>query len=198
MGNQFLSREKTLRDQANCFLPGRPATGETEIITEGFKDPTIIKDRDLFPTRNSDGADPSIFFLGLLHEWKIGEIRPFSGSKERLTYHDPCHLRRGMKVYQEPRELLESLPGIDFVEMKKPDRCCGMAGSFNFIYYDLFQKILQHKLNDIEGTKADYVVTSCMGCMIQLQDGIHQRKMGTRVIHLIEAIEVKGSHGSES
>jgi glycolate oxidase iron-sulfur subunit len=107
----------------------------------------------------------------------------------RVTYHDPCHLRRGMKIFKEPRTLLRSLPGIDFVEMKKPDRCCGMAGSFNFIYYDLSKKILKPKLDDIEATKADAVVTSCMGCLIQLQDGVHQRAMGKRVIHLMDILE---------
>ena len=134
-------------------------------------------------------VEPSTFFLNLNHLSHL-DSRPLDpGKKFRVTLHDPCHLRRGMKIYQEPRRLLQSLPGIEFVEMKQPDRCCGMGGSFNFIYYDLSKKILQHKLDDIKAANVDAVVTSCMGCMIQLQDGIHQRKMGTRVIHLIEVIE---------
>ncbi len=94
-----------------------------------------------------------------------------------------------MKVYQEPRRLLQRLPEVDFVEMKQPNRCCGMGGSFNFIYYDLSKKILQRKLDDIEATKAEVVATSCMGCMIQLRDGIHGRKMGTQVVHLVEMLD---------
>jgi len=94
-----------------------------------------------------------------------------------------------MKIFQEPRRLLQSLPGVEFVEMKRPDRCCGMAGSFNLIYYNLSKKILRHKLDDIEATKADYVVTTCMGCVIQLQDGLHQRKMKTKAIHFVDLLD---------
>jgi glycolate oxidase iron-sulfur subunit len=133
-------------------------------------------------------VEPSTFF------WDSIDFSRYANStdrnrKLRITYHDPCHLRRGLKIYQEPRKLLKALPGSDFVEMKKPDRCCGMAGSFNFIYYDLSKKILKHKLDDIEATKADAVVTTCMGCMMQLKDGIHHRGMKTRVFHLVEVLD---------
>jgi glycolate oxidase iron-sulfur subunit len=134
-------------------------------------------------------VEPSTFFLGLMGSPPQGD-RPLSPDKKlRVTFHDPCHLRRGMKIFQEPRRLLQSLPRVEFVEMKRPDRCCGMAGSFNFIYYDLSKRILKHKLDDIEATKAEAVVTSCMGCMMQLKDGIHQRKMKTKVIHLINVLD---------
>jgi glycolate oxidase iron-sulfur subunit len=134
-------------------------------------------------------VEPSTFFLGLVEPPPQGDHPLDSDKKFRVTFHDSCHLRRGMKISQEPRQLLRSLPGIEFVEMKQPDRCCGMGGSFNLIYYDLSKKILQHKLDDIEGTKADYVVTSCMGCMIQLKDGLYQQKRGAKAIHLVEVLE---------
>ncbi len=134
-------------------------------------------------------VEPSTFFLNLVDGSTARHRSPGENRKSRLTYHDPCHLRRRMNIYQEPRRLLQHLPEVEFVEMKQPNRCCGMGGSFNFVYYDLSRKILQRKLDDIEATKAEFVVTSCMGCMIQLRDGIHGRKMGTRVIHLVEVLE---------
>jgi Fe-S oxidoreductase len=72
-----------------------------------------------------------------------------------------------------------------------------MGGSFNLIYYDLSKKILEHKLEDIEAAHVDYITTSCMGCMIQLQDGIDQRRIKTKVVHLMEVIE-KGTGGREN
>ena len=107
----------------------------------------------------------------------------------RLTYHDPCHLRRGMKIFREPRKLLQSLPGVELVEMKQPDRCCGMGGSFNLVYYPLSRRILRHKLEDIEAVKPDAVVTGCMGCLIQLRDGLHQKATATKAMHLMEVLE---------
>lgn len=130
--------------------------------------------------------EPSILFSSLLDFSDLQER--YSERKLRLTYHDPCHLRRGMKIYQEPRQLLRSLPGIEFVEMKQADRCCGMGGSFNFIYYDLSKRILQTKLDNIETAKVDGIVTSCMGCIMQLRDGIYQRRMGIPVVHLTEVL----------
>jgi len=133
-------------------------------------------------------VESSEFFLNLIGQMKA-DGTPQSLPKERITYHDPCHLRRGMKIYQKPRELLQSLPGVEWVEMKQPDRCCGMGGSFNLVYYGLSRKILARKVDYIEATRADYVVTSCMGCIIQLKDGVYQRKLKTKVVHLIEALE---------
>jgi len=134
-------------------------------------------------------VEPSIFFLKQIDP-SHREIAFRGESKEiRITYHDPCHLRRGMKIYQEPRRLLQSLPGIEIVEMKQPNRCCGMAGSFNLVYYDLSRKILERKVRDIQGTGADRVVTSCMGCLIQLKDGLHQEKTKTKASHLIEILD---------
>ena len=134
-------------------------------------------------------VEPSTFFLAQMPAKPQAAGSPDQDQKIRLTYHDPCHLRRSMKIFQEPRQLLKSLPNVEFVEMKQSNRCCGMGGSFNFIYYDLSKKIMDRKLDDIEGTTADAVTTSCMGCMIQLKDGIHSRKMGTKVLHLVEVLE---------
>lgn len=134
-------------------------------------------------------AEPSIFFLSLIDFSNRGMDRLDQGQRLRLTYHDPCHLRRKMKIYREPRQLLKSLPGVEFIEMKQPNRCCGMAGSFNLAYYDLSQKIVQRKVEDVKLTKADAVITSCMGCMIQLKDGLYKNGMETGVVHLVEVLE---------
>ena len=134
-------------------------------------------------------VEPSTFFLNRVESLRQGGRSHPEGETLRVTYHDPCHLRRGLKISEEPRRLLKSLPGVELVEMKQPDRCCGMAGSFNLIYYGLSKKILNRKVNDIASTAADQVVTSCMGCLIQLKDGLHQRKMGTKAVHLVELLE---------
>ena len=140
-------------------------------------------------------VEPSTYFLKQMDRSPIGNVPQDEHKKLRLTYHDPCHMRRGMKIYQEPRRLLQSSQEIEWVEMKQPNRCCGMAGSFNFVYYDLSRKILKRKLDDIEATGADCVATSCMGCLMQLKDGIHQRGMETRAVHLVEVLEKALSKG---
>ncbi len=109
-------------------------------------------------------------------------------SNLKVTYHDPCHLRRGMKVFREPRELIKSVPGAEFLEMPSADRCCGFGGSFNISYYELSLDVLKKKIEDLKNTGADYLATGCPGCILQLQDGINQEGLKTKVVHPVELL----------
>ena len=81
------------------------------------------------------------------------------------------------------------LPDIKYVEMPDADRCCGMAGTFSVKYYELSQKIADKKMASISATGADIVVTDCPGCQIQLIDGVTQRDMPQKAIHIMELLE---------
>ncbi|MBE3587531.1 MAG: (Fe-S)-binding protein [Thermoanaerobacteraceae bacterium] len=105
-----------------------------------------------------------------------------------VTYHQPCHLGRGLGVVQEPLALIRSIPGIRFVPLKAPDRCCGNAGSFSLTHYPLSCQILTHKIKDIAGTGARAVITGCPACRMQLTDGLGQAKMPLQVMHTIELL----------
>jgi glycolate oxidase iron-sulfur subunit len=107
----------------------------------------------------------------------------------KITWHDPCHLVRHQNISVQPRQIMKSLDGVEFVEMREADRCCGMGGSFNVQYYDLSKKIADVKMSAIADTGADFVVTSCPGCMIQLIDNTLQKKMPQRVKHIMELLE---------
>jgi glycolate oxidase iron-sulfur subunit len=73
--------------------------------------------------------------------------------------------------------------------MKEPDRCCGLGGSFGLENYELSAKILDHKMEDVEKTGAEVVATGCMGCLIQLRQGIHNRGLKIRAKHIIEVLD---------
>lgn len=103
-----------------------------------------------------------------------------------VTYHDPCHLKRGLGIYKEQRDLISLIEGVRLKEMSMPDRCCGGGGSFNISYYDLSLKILDKKIDEIEMTGATVVLTSCAGCHMQLVDGLAQRSLPIQVKHPIE------------
>jgi glycolate oxidase iron-sulfur subunit len=97
-------------------------------------------------------------------------------------------LRRKLGIFKEPRDLLQSTPGLEYVEMKEANRCCGQGGSFNVANYDLSLKILDRKTKAIEESEADIVTTTCSGCMLQLMDGIHQAGLKKEVRHLVEMV----------
>ena len=104
-----------------------------------------------------------------------------------VTYHDPCHLRRGLGIKDEPRELIETA-GFRIKEMKHPCRCCGLGGSFSITNYDLSSEINMLKAEDIKGTGAEIAATACPGCMVQLRDGLHKIDARVEVKHIVELL----------
>ncbi|MFW6126088.1 MAG: L-lactate dehydrogenase (quinone) large subunit LdhH [Chloroflexota bacterium] len=113
------------------------------------------------------------------------EKRPSAGKK--ITYHDPCHLRRGLGVYCEPRELLER-EGFELVEMAGSDTCCGFGGDTVLRYPELSNSVLQRKLDAIEAAEVDTVVTNCAPCILQLRGGLDKRRSQIRVVHTAELL----------
>ncbi|MBC8429689.1 MAG: (Fe-S)-binding protein [Dehalococcoidia bacterium] len=108
---------------------------------------------------------------------------------KKVTWHDPCHLVRHLGIKDQPRQIIKSIPGVEYVEMPNADRCCGMAGTFSIYYYDLSKKIAGKKVEAIESTGADIVVSSCPGCEIQLIDSTVQHKSPVKVMHIMELLQ---------
>lgn len=108
---------------------------------------------------------------------------------KKVTWHDPCHLSRHLGITSQPRQVIRSISGVDYVEMPNADRCCGMAGAFSMHYYDLSKDIADKKAASIESTGADIVVSSCPGCEIQLIDSVVRNKLPVKVMHIMELIE---------
>ena len=114
-----------------------------------------------------------------------------SDKKIRVTYHDPCHLKRGLNTYLEPREILKSLPWVDFVEMENPDACCGGAGGFNLKHYDLSLEIGKRKAESIKQTGADVVATGCPSCQMQITDVLNRADYNRPVLHTVDLLNSK-------
>ena len=108
---------------------------------------------------------------------------------KRVTWHDPCHLNRHMGIQGQPRQILKSIPDIEYVEMPNADRCCGMAGTFSVYFYDLSKQIADKKMDFIDATGADIVVTDCPGCEIQLIDTTIRHQKPVKVMHIMELLE---------
>jgi len=105
-----------------------------------------------------------------------------------LTYHDPCHLAKGLKERDAPRKLLTSLPNARFTEMEDADRCCGQGGSFCVSHYDLSLAIAERKVESVLRSGADILVTECSGCLLQLKEAMGRVKPGSEVILTSEAL----------
>jgi len=154
----------------------------------------------LFENDSTETREKALLFSGKIREiseflfekgWIRGKEVPKGSSINRpfrVTYHDPCHLKRGLGIWNPPRQLLGYLPKIEFVEMAEADRCCGMGGLFNVDHFELSRKILEHKLSNIDETGAEVLVTNCMGCILHFQEGIQERRTQVKVHHLVEVL----------
>jgi len=107
---------------------------------------------------------------------------------KKVTYHDPCHLKRFQNVSEEPRKILKQIQGIDFQEMKDADVCCGAAGTFCISQPEISTVISTEKAQNILNTEADIVCTSCAGCKIGLSQGLIEKKSTMPIYHPVELI----------
>jgi iron-sulfur cluster protein len=105
----------------------------------------------------------------------------------KVTYHDSCHLKRTLKVSEQPRELLRKV-GYELAEMFECDMCCGMGGSYSLKLPEISAPILQRKLKNIKETGAPVVVMDCPGCVMQIRGGFDQDGAGVKVWHTAEIL----------
>ncbi len=119
---------------------------------------------------------------------KAGKLNPATGGGKKVTYHDSCHMKRGLNIYEQPRALIQATPGYEFVEMKDPDKCCGMAGAFGVKYADLSRPILEEKIKNIKDTGAEIVAVACPACAMQIRGGLDKQLPHVTVKHVAEIL----------
>lgn len=127
--------------------------------------------------------DISEFLADIEHNQQMGEV------KRTVAYHDACHLLHGQKIKQQPRQLLQSIPGITLVNLRESDWCCGSAGIYNLTNQEMGQDLLERKMNNIEATGADTIATGNPGCMMQIALGARQRGIPMEVVHPIQLLD---------
>ncbi|MBQ1538998.1 MAG: (Fe-S)-binding protein, partial [Desulfovibrio sp.] len=103
-----------------------------------------------------------------------------------VTYHDSCHLKKGLGISKEPRALIQANPDYKLVEMKEADRCCGCGGSFTLYHYDLSRQIGQRKRNNIVASGAKVASAGCPACMMQMEDVLSHNGDSVLVKHPVE------------
>ncbi len=115
-----------------------------------------------------------------------------SGTKRldrKVTYQDSCHLAHAQRVKEAPRKVLRAIPGLALIEMPSADMCCGAAGVYNITQPEMSARLLDEKMMNIAGAKADIIATANPGCMLQLQKGVERTGMQARVAHVVELLD---------
>jgi Fe-S oxidoreductase len=112
----------------------------------------------------------------LVREGRLTPVREGSGAHKRtITYHDPCYIGRHNGVYSPPRELLQVLPGAEFVEMPRNSErsfCCGAGGARMWMEENIGQRINVARTTEAVATGADQIAVGCPFCRVMLSDGL--------------------------
>jgi heterodisulfide reductase subunit D len=128
------------------------------------------------------------FLLELVKENRL----PLKDLPMTVTYHDPCDLGRGAKVYEEPRELIRSIPGVKLVELtqnRQNCQCCGGGGNLEMIDAALATEIAKRKIEDAQGTGAQAIITSCQQCVRTMATYVRRNKVPLEVLDITELVQ---------
>ena len=106
----------------------------------------------------------------------------------KITWHDACHGLRELNLNSEPRKLLKNLDGSEFVEMQNADSCCGFGGTFSVKYPEISVAILDKKIECIEKSGADVVVSCDASCLMQIGGRLSRRGSKVRTMHVAEIL----------
>ncbi len=115
-------------------------------------------------------------------------LRFDSEYRGRVTFHDSCHALRELGISSQPREIIKSLDGVELVEMNMPDACCGFGGTFSIKYPEVSKSMLEEKTDSIMNSGADAVVSTDMGCLMNIRGFVSRKKLPVKVFHLAELI----------
>ena len=127
------------------------------------------------------------FMARLIEEGKL-KLGPV---EDVVTYHDPCDLGRKSGVFDAPRQVLRSIPGLTFVEMAQNSAnslCCGGGGDIAMYAMDTSADVAQRRMRQAELVGARYIVSACQQCKRTLADGARKARIRIRPIDITELV----------
>ena len=106
----------------------------------------------------------------------------------RAVYHDSCSGLRECNIKAEPRQLLSKVHGLDLVEMKDTDVCCGFGGTFAVKFDGISSAMAEQKVNNALEMGADYIISTDSSCLLNLQAYIDQHNLKIRTMHIADVL----------
>ncbi|MCF8566549.1 (Fe-S)-binding protein [Alicyclobacillus tolerans] len=154
-----------------------------------------LKEYDHWLKDDPDWAERARVFVSKMRDVNelLAELPPLEFTQPvhaRVTYQDSCHLAHGQGIRKQPRDLIRSIPGVEFVELPFADSCCGSAGIYNITNFDMSMRILDDKMEHVRGTKTHIVVTANPGCLLQMKKGIHRAGLEGQMeaVHIVDLL----------
>ena len=178
------------RRNIDVFLEG----GADAIVVASAGCSVRMKEYDHLLRDDAEYADSARRFSEMVkdvHEFLV-EL-PFEPPKASLkytvTYQDPCHLSNPQGITTQPRELLRSIPGVQFVELSDASKCCGAGGTYTITEREFSLKILDSKMRAVKDSGAEIIATANPGCVLQLQYGAYIEGLPIEVRYVTDLLD---------
>ena len=107
----------------------------------------------------------------------------------KVVFQDPCHLLSTQKISDPPREILQSIPGVELVEMQEPTVCCGSAGTYSIAQREMSMRLGDRKARNIVATGANYMATGNPGCALQLTNALDRAEAKMEVKYAVDLLD---------
>lgn len=149
--------------------------------------PEIFKDTPYHAAAMELSAKTHEFSEFLVNELKVTDLGASFPAK--VTYHDGCHGMRELNIHDEPRQLLAQVRGLELVEMKECQTCCGFGGTFAAKYSPISTAMGEVKNDSAIETGADFMVSGDSSCLMHLQGLLDRQKKPLQTIHLAQILD---------
>ena len=108
----------------------------------------------------------------------------------KVAYHDSCHALRELGISNQPRELLRNVSGLKLIEMDMHDACCGFGGTFSVKLPNVSTAMLEEKVQCIIDSGAGTVVSTDMGCLMNIEGYMSRKSISIKVQHISEILSI--------
>jgi L-lactate dehydrogenase complex protein LldE len=108
--------------------------------------------------------------------------------KGKATYHDSCAALRECKIKEEPRRLLSYVKGLELIEMKDVETCCGFGGTFAIKFESISLAMADQKVHHALETGAEYIISADMSCLMHLDGYIRYKELPIKTMHLADVL----------
>ncbi|QQK76468.1 (Fe-S)-binding protein [Salicibibacter cibarius] len=148
--------------------------------------PELLQNDDEYREKAEQFSEKVLDVSKYLYDY--GYEPPKAALNKRVTYHDACHLAHGQGVWDEPREIVEAIPGVALAPLPNADRCCGSAGIYNITHPDMAGRLLDRKMEDVPDD-VEMISMGNPGCMLQMAMGVEKHGRDERIVHTMQLLD---------
>jgi L-lactate dehydrogenase complex protein LldE len=123
------------------------------------------------------------FLVNILKVTDFGAVFP-----HRVTWHDSCSALREYGIREEPRVLLGNVKGLELIEMKDTETCCGFGGTFSVRFKTISSAMTQQKVENALATGAEYIASTESSCLMNIESYIRKNNIPLKTIHIADIL----------